>query len=212
MSKCIITINRMFGSGGRIIGKALAEELGFKFYDKELIEMASKEKNIPFDEFARVDEKKASQWLYPVDYELQMNPEYHFVPMNDVLYDLQKKSILEAADKENCVIVGRCADYVLRNKPNVLNVFIHSDMESKVRRVVEDYGVESDNVVELINKTDKRRANYYNYYTGMKWGRAENYHLALRTDYIGIDGAVETLIRFIEAKNAEMEKEAAEAK
>ena len=85
-------------------------------------------------------------------------------------------------------------------------------MESKVRRVVEDYGVESDNVVELINKTDKRRANYYNYYTGMKWGQAENYHLALRTDCIGIDGAVETLIRFIEAKNAEMEKEAAEAK
>ena len=115
MSKCIITINRMFGSGGRIIGKALAEELGFKFYDKELIEMASKEKNIPFDEFARVDEKKASQWLYPVDYELQMNPEYHFVPMNDVLYDLQKKSILEAADKENCVIVGRCGNYILKD-------------------------------------------------------------------------------------------------
>ena len=82
MSKRIITINRMFGSNGRIIGKALAEELGFKFYDKELIEIASKEKKIPFDEFARVDERKASQWLYPVDYELQMNPEYHFVPMN----------------------------------------------------------------------------------------------------------------------------------
>ena len=79
MSNRVITINRMFGSNGRIIGKALAEELGFKFYDKELIEMASREKNIPFDEFARVDERKASQWLYPVDYELQMNPEYHFV-------------------------------------------------------------------------------------------------------------------------------------
>ena len=77
MSNRVITINRMFGSNGRIIGKALAEELGFKFYDKELIEMASREKNIPFDEFARVDERKASQWLYPVDYELQMNPEYH---------------------------------------------------------------------------------------------------------------------------------------
>ena len=103
MSNRVITINRMFGSNGRIIGKALAEELGFKFYDNELIEMASREKNIPFDEFARVDERKASQWLYPVDYELQMNPEYHFVPMNDVLYDLQKKIILEAAEKENCV-------------------------------------------------------------------------------------------------------------
>ena len=91
MSNRVITINRMFGSNGRIIGKALAEELGFKFYDKELIEMASKEKNIPFDEFARVDERKASQWLYPVDYELQMNPEYHFVPMNDVLYAVNQR-------------------------------------------------------------------------------------------------------------------------
>lgn len=134
------------------------------------------------------------------------------MPLNDKLFIAQSKTIQNVAEKGPCVIVGRCADYVLRNKPNVLNVFIHSDMESKVRRVVEDYGVESDNVVELINKTDKRRANYYNYYTGMKWGRAENYHLALRTDCIGIDGAVETLIRFIEAKNAEMEKEAAEAK
>ena len=137
---------------------------------------------------------------------------HYDMPLNDKLFIAQSKTIQNVAEKGPCVIVGRCADYVLRNKFNVLNVFIHSDMESKVRRVVEDYGVESDNVVELINKTDKRRANYYNYYTGMKWGQAENYHLALRTDCIGIDGAVETLIRFIEAKNAEMEKEAAEAK
>ena len=136
MSNRVITINRMFGSNGRIIGKALAEELGFKFYDKELIEMASREKNIPFDEFARVDERKASQWLYPVDYELQMNPEYHFVPMNDVLYHLQKKIILEAAEKENCVIVGRCGNYILQdNKDKHLSLFIYAPFEDRVKTV-----------------------------------------------------------------------------
>ena len=156
MSKCIITINRMFGSGGRIIGKALAEELGFKFYDKELIEMASKEKNIPFDEFARVDEKKASQWLYPVDYELQMNPEYHFVPMNDVLYDLQKKSILEAADKENCVIVGRCGNYILKDyKDKHISLFIYATFEERVKTVMARTGREEKSVRKMLKRTDK---------------------------------------------------------
>ena len=101
------------------------------------------------------------------------------------------------AEKGPCVIVGRCADYVLRNKPNVLNVFIHSDMESKVRRVVEDYGVESDNVVELINKTDKRRANYYNYYTGHNWGEMRRYDLTLNSSITGIEGAVELIAALV---------------
>ena len=195
----IITISRQYGSGGRLIGQKLAERLGIPFYDKELITLAAEESGFAEHLFEKNDRNITNSLLYSLS-------------MYGKLFIAQSKTIQSVAEKGPCVIVGRCADYVLRNKPNVLNVFIHSDMESKVRRVVEDYGVESDNVVELINKTDKRRANYYNYYTGMKWGRAENYHLALRTDCIGIDGAVETLIRFIEAKNAEMEKEAAEAK
>ena len=211
MKKTIITISRQHGSGGREIGKRVAKELGIAFYDKELLTRAAKESGISEELFQSNDEKPTNSLLYSLSmYGNTMG--LYDMPLNDKLFIAQSKTIQNVAEKGPCVIVGRCADYVLRNKPNVLNVFIHSDMESKVRRVVEDYGVESDNVVELINKTDKRRANYYNYYTGMKWGRAENYHLALRTDYIGIDGAVETLIRFIEAKNAEMEKEAAEAK
>ena len=211
MSKRIITISREFGSGGRTIGKMVAEKLGIAFYDKELITLAAEESGFAEHLFEKNDRNITNSLLYSLSmYGNTMG--LYDMPLNDKLFIAQSKTIQSVAEKGPCVIVGRCADYVLRNKPNVLNVFIHSDMESKVRRVVEDYGVESDNVVELINKTDKRRANYYNYYTGMKWGRAENYHLALRTDYIGIDGAVETLIRFIEAKNAEMEKEAAEAK
>ena len=181
------------------------------FYDKELITLAAEESGFAEHLFEKNDRNITNSLLYSLSmYGNTMG--LYDMPLNDKLFIAQSKTIQNVAEKGPCVIVGLCADYVLRNNPNVLNVFIHSDMESKVRRVVEDYGVESDNVVELINKTDKRRANYYNYYTGMKWGRAENYHLALRTDCIGIDGAVETLIRFIEAKNAEMEKEAAEAK
>ena len=211
MSKRIITISREFGSGGRTIGKMVAEKLGIAFYDKELITLAAEESGFAEHLFEKNDRNITNSLLYSLSmYGNTMG--LYDMPLNDKLFIAQSKTIQSVAEKGPCDIVGRCADYVLRNKPNVLNVFIHSDMESKVRRVVEDYGVESDNVVELINKTDKRRANYYNYYTGMKWGRAENYHLALRTDCIGIDGAVETLIRFIEAKNAEMEKEAAEAK
>ena len=211
MSKRIITISREFGSGGRTIGKMVAEKLGIAFYDKELITLAAEESGFAEHLFEKNDRNITNSLLYSLSmYGNTMG--LYDMPLNDKLFIAQSKTIQNVAEKGPCVIVGRCADYVLRNKPNVLNVFIHSDMESKIRRVVEDYCVESDNVVELINKTDKRRANYYNYYTGMKWGRAENYHLALRTDCIGIDGAVETLIRFIEAKNAEMEKEAAEAK
>ena len=176
MSNRVITINRMFGSNGRIIGKALAEELGFKFYDKELIEMASREKNIPFDEFARVDERKASQWLYPVDYELQMNPEYHFVPMNDVLFDLQRKIILDAAEKEDCVIVGRCANHILDNK--CLSVFIHAPFEYRVQTVIERTGREEKSAQKLVKKVDKERRTYYEYFTDKKWKDISQYHLA----------------------------------
>ena len=209
MSKHIITIGRAYGSGGRLIGCEVAEKLGYTFYDKELIELAAKECGFSTD-FIKANEQRATFGFFANLASQGFSYSKDTLPPADMLFVAQCKVIQDIAAKEDCVIVGRCADYVLRNMPNVLNVFIHSDMESKVRRVVEDYGVESDNVVELINKTDKRRANYYNYYTGMKWGRAENYHLALRTDCLGIDGAVDTLVHFIEARNAEMERAEAE--
>ena len=99
MSKHIITINRMYGSGGRVIGKALADKLGYSFYDKELIEMASKEKQVPFDQFASVDEKKPNQWRFSVDHEIQISPEYYAIPMNDVLFEIQRNIILSLRRK-----------------------------------------------------------------------------------------------------------------
>ena len=198
MSNRVITINRMFGSNGRIIGKALAEELGFKFYDKELIEMASKEKNIPFDEFARVDERKSSQWLYPVDYELQMNPEYHFVPMNDVLYDLQKKIILEAAEKENCVIVGRCGNYILQdNKDKHLSLFIYAPFEDRVKTVIARTGREEKSVRKLVKRTDKERRAYYEYFTDTNWLDMLQYDLCINSSRVTKEEIVERVKKLI---------------
>lgn len=179
MSKRIITINRMYGSNGRIIGKTLAEELGIHFYDKELIEMASREKSIPFDEFAKVDEKKANQWRFPVDQEIQMNSEYHFIPMNDVLFDLQKKIILDLAEREECVIVGRCANHILKDK--ALSVFIYSSLEDRIRTVIERTGREEKSVRKLVKKTDKERRSYYEYFTDESWMDMTQYDLCINS-------------------------------
>ncbi|MCI6005047.1 MAG: cytidylate kinase-like family protein [Blautia sp.] len=177
MSKRIITINRMFGSGGRMIGKTLAEELDIHFYDKELIELASKEKKIPFDELAKVDEKKANQWLFPVDYEVQMNPEYHFIPMNDVLYELQRDIIINLADKEDCVIVGRCANHILKDK--TLSIFIYAPFEDRVKNVMERTGREEKSVRKLVRRMDKERKAYYEYFTDSKWTDMSEYDLCI---------------------------------
>lgn len=177
MSKKIITINRMFGSNGRIIGKTLAEELGIAFYDKELIELASHEKQIPFDEFAKVDEKKASQWRFPIDHEIQMDPEFHFIPMNDVLYDIQRKLILSIAEKEDCVIVGRCANHILKEK--ALSVFIYAPLEDRIQTVMERTGREEKSVRKLVKKMDKERRAYYEYFTDSHWMDLKQYHLCI---------------------------------
>ena len=177
MNKRIITINRMFGSNGRVIGKTLAEELGIAFYDKELIAMASKEKKIPFSEFAKVDEKKASQWTFPVDHEFQINSDFHLVPMNDILYDIQRKIILSLAEKEDCVIVGRCANHILKEK--TLSIFIYAPFEVRVNNVIARTGREEKSVRKLVKKMDKERRAYYEYFTDHKWTDLSQYNLCI---------------------------------
>ena len=176
MSKRVITINRMLGSNGRLIGRTLAEELGFAFYDKELIDIAAQKENIPFDLLAKVDEKRGSQWRFPIDHELQMDSDFHFVPMNDVLFDLQRKIILEAADKGDCVIVGRCANHILQDK--CLSVFIHAPYEYRVQTIMERTGREEKSAQKLVKKVDKDRRTYYEYFTARKWADLSQYHLA----------------------------------
>lgn len=132
MNKRIITINRMYGSNGRIIGKALANEMGIGFYDRELIEMASNKKNVPLDQFAEVDEKRPSPWGFPIDNELQIGVDRYPIPMNDVLFGIQREIILSLSDREDCVIVGRCANHILTGD-DTLHIFIYAPFETRVK-------------------------------------------------------------------------------
>ena len=192
MSKRVITINRMLGSNGRLIGRTLAEELGFAFYDKELIDIAAQKENIPFDLLAKVDEKRGSQWRFPIDHELQMDSDFHFVPMNDVLFDLQRKIILEAADKGDCVIVGRCANHILQDK--CLSVFIHAPYEYRVQTIMERTGREEKSAQKLVKKVDKERRTYYEYFTDRKWADLSQYHLAFDSSKFDQDTIVKMIM------------------
>ena len=191
MSKRVITINRMLGSNGRLIGRTLAEELGFAFYDKELIDIAAQKENIPFDLLAKVDEKRGSQWRFPIDHELQMDSDFHFVPMNDVLFDLQRKIILEAADKGDCVIVGRCANHILQDK--CLSVFIHAPYEYRVQTIMERTGREEKSAQKLVKKVDKERRTYYEYFTDRKCADLSQYHLGFDSSKFDQDTIVKMI-------------------
>ena len=191
MSNRVITINRMFGSNGRLIGKTLAEKLEIGFYDKELIDLAAKKNNIPFDTLAKVDEKKASQWVFPVDSELQFTDNFSFVPMNDVLYDLQRKIILSLPQKEDCVIVGRCATNILKDKS--LKIFIHAPFEDRVQNVIRRTGREEASARKLVKKMDKERRAYYEYFTDSKWLDMTQYDLCLDSSRMGYEKCIEEI-------------------
>ena len=193
MAHRIITINRMYGSGGRLLGKALAEELGIHFYDQELIRLASEENDIPYEELLKVDEKKASQWRLPIKDQMQMQPQYHFHPMNDVLFETQSKIIENLAQKEDCIIVGRCANYLLRGK--CLSLFVYAPYEYRVQRVMERLGREDRSARALIRKTDKSRKAYYEFFTDEKWNDPENYNFCVDTSQFSKEFLVRLLAK-----------------
>lgn len=177
MSKRIITINRMYGSGGRAIGKALAEELEIGFYDKELIEIAARNKNIPFGDLADVDEKRPGAWSFPVNHEIQISQDYRAIPMNDVLFELQRDIILSLSDKEDCVIVGRCANHILQDR--TLSVFVYAPFETRVKNVMERLDREEKSARKLVKRMDKERRSYYEFFTDEKWLDMGQYDLCI---------------------------------
>ena len=179
MAHRIITINRMYGSGGRLLGKALAEKLGIGFYDKELIQMASEKNQIPYKELEKVDEKKASQWRLPVKEQMQMQPQYHFHPMNDVLFETQSQIIRELGQKEDCIIVGRCANYILVDK--CFSLFVYAPFEYRVQSIMERLGREEKSARALVKKMDKTRKSYYEFFTDEKWKDLNNYQMCIDT-------------------------------
>lgn len=177
MSNRVITINRMYGSNGRLLGKAIAEQLDIPFYDKELIRLASEKNNIPYRELEKVDEKKANQWHLPIKDAMQMEPQYHFQPMNDVLFNSQSQIIRELAEKGDCVIVGRCANYILKDKCR--SVFIHAPFEYRVNTIIERIGREERSARSLVKKVDKERRAYYEYFTDESWMDLSQYDLCI---------------------------------
>lgn len=203
--KVIVTIARQYGSGGREIGERLAEVLGCKKYGKELVAMCAKETNLSEKVLEEADERPASSLLYTLvtgsflSAGASGNASGFHVPINDKLFVAQSDIIRRLADEESCVFVGRCADYVLRERDDVIKVFIYGDPECKKRRVAERHGISESEAAEKIAKTDKKRASYYNFYTGGKWGKLENYSLSVNSSVLGIEGTVKLIADFVNA-------------
>ena len=191
--KKIITISRQFGSGGRSIAKAVAEKLGYEYYDSELVERVAQETGFSQEYIADAGEYAPGRSI--LSYALSSSTPHSGSVMNatDYLWSTQCRIIMEIADKGNCVIVGRCADYILRNREDCLNVFIYADTAYKAKRIVELYGVTDKSPEKrLADKDGKRRVNY-KYFTGRDWGEAENYHISLNSAYFGQDECAEII-------------------
>jgi cytidylate kinase len=190
MSNRIITISREFGSGGRTIGKMVAQKLGIHCYDAELLEKIAEESGFSKEYVAECGEYSVGKnWITNA----LSGRDYNGHSYQDDLWALQRKIILELAEKESCVIVGRCADYILKDTSDCLNVFIHADMEHRAKRIVEQYGERSESPEKRLRDKDKRRAAYYQFYTDRKWAEVKNYHIALDSGVLGIDKCVEIL-------------------
>ena len=194
----VITISRQFGSGGHEVGEKLARQLDVPFYDKALIAMAAKQSGLSEEVFANADEKATSSLLYSMvmgSYSFGARvPGINEMPINDKLFIIQSDIIKKAAADGPCVIIGRCADYILREHENCLNVFVHANKEDRIRRSVMKKDCEERKAADFVTKKDKQRANYYNFYSNKRWDDLQNYDITIDTSRFTIDQAVELLI------------------
>lgn len=187
MKNRVITISREFGSGGRTIGKKVAEQLGIPCYDSELIQKIAEESGFDAKFVQEAGEHAPGGFLSNLSSRT-------FGPTNeDYLWKIQYQIISRLAGQGPCVIVGRCADYILRDKADCLRVFIHADAQFRARRIVQEYGERAESPEQRLRDKDKRRAAYHRFYTNMKWGHAQNYDLTLNSGTLGIDKCVEII-------------------
>ena len=198
MAHRVICIGRQNGAGVHIIGEALADKLGIAFYDKNLITIAAERFGLNPELLADGEERKTNQFLYAAMGEAGTKT-IDNLPHTDVTYALERELIIEAARTEDCVIIGRCSDIILKATPaKVLSVFISAPFEDRVARKIELEGLDYKTLAPQIRKTDKRRKAYYNYNTGNEWGAAESYDLCLNSSTLGIEGCVNLLARIYE--------------
>lgn len=199
----VINLGRQLGSGGKEIGEKLAQALGFSFYDKELIKLAASESGLCKELFEKADEHTSSGFwssLFASGIPLlgESASPYMNCLNNDSLFQIQSQVIRQLAEEKSCIFVGRCADYILRDHPHTINLFISAPMAYRVERVIDYTGLTPDKAEELIEKVDKQRAAYYNYYSYKQWGAAESYHLCIDSSLLGIEGTVAYLLEFIQ--------------
>ncbi len=208
--KTIITIGRQFGSGGHDIGKMVAERLNIPFYDKELITLAAKEHGYAPEIFEKADETASNSFLYALSTgAFMVGHAYNAqtaIPITDKLYIAQSNIIKEAAEKGSCVIVGRCADSVLMDDPALVSVFIHADLQNRIRRIMKKYDTDESKAHEMIRKNDKRRANYYNFYSSKKWSNTDSYHLAIDSGVVNTEGAAQLICDFVKIREESQNK------
>ena len=184
MAKRIITISREFGSGGRFIGEEVARKLGIAYYDKNIISQIAEKSGLSPEYIQENAELSPKKGLFAYAF---AGRDITGKSVEDLVYEAQRKVILELAEKESCVIIGRNADYILKDRDDVLNVFIHGDTPEKIQRITRLYNVEEQKAVKMMVDIDKRRMANYNFYTNQKWGKADNYTLCLNSSKLGYD-------------------------
>ena len=190
--KSVITISRQYGSGGRKIGMMLGERLGIPVYDKELINMAARESGMAKELFEQNDEKVETGLFHS------------YTQLNERLYLAQFDTIKKIAKEGPCIIVGRCADYVLRKLDNRCAVFIHAPLQDRIDRAIKEYGVPQDKAAAVVSQHDKQRMKYHNYYADSQWGDVRNYQLAVDSGWLGVEGAVDLIEACIKLREAKI--------
>lgn len=205
----IITIGRQYGSAGYEIGTKLANELGLPIYDKEMLKRAAKDSGICEELFEKHDEKPTNSFLYALimdTYSLGYSASgCSDMPINHKVFLAQFDTIKKIANEGPCVLVGRCADYALEDRDDVINIFIYADLEQRIRRIAKKYNLTDAKAKDSILKTDKKRASYYNYYTNKEWGNAKEYDLCLNSGKLGVDGTVKAIIEYIKIRENSIE-------
>ena len=194
MEKRIITISREFGSGGRFIGEEVAKKLGIAYYDKDIIGQIAEQSGLSPEYIKENAELSPKKGIFAYAF---TGRDITGKSVEDMVYEAQRKVILDLAEKEPCVIIGRNADYILKDRDDVLNVYIHGDMPEKIQRICKLHNTSEDDAVKMINDIDKRRMTNYNFYTDQKWGKAANYTLCLNSSQLGYDKCESIIIECV---------------
>ena len=196
----IITIGRQFGSGGHEIGRRLAKAMGYDLYDKEILKMQAERSGIAEKVLESYDESPTNSLIYSIVMDVYPSMNYVGNSLNQQIFQAQYDTIYSLRDKGHCVIIGRSADYILRECPNLVSVFICADLEQRAERVAEYEKISVSRARDMVLKADKKRANFYNFQTENRWGQAESYDLCVNSSALGYDGSVELIREFVEMK------------